>query len=132
MAECSPNRKQSLHEPALCYLEGALAATESKDFSFDVLVDIHSTLGLLYDLRGNPQTAVDYYMTALWLLHKPFKRGGRGGSFFKGYDLNTHVAINLHRLGTCYGKLGQKERMQDLYDRAECFLDGDIFISALT
>jgi len=128
LASASSRRQQDLLRPAICYLDEALAATESKDFNFEMLVDIQSTLGMIYELQGDCRTAIDYFMSALWLLHKPFKSRG---CFAKGYDLNTHVAINLYRLGACYGKLGDRERMQEAYDRAECFREGDIFIAAM-
>lgn len=126
LAERSSRRQLELLKPAICYLENALAAPESKDFSFDVMVDVQSTLGLMYEMQGDSQTAIDYYMTALWLLHKPFKSGA---SVSKGYDLNTQVAINLYRLGASYGKLGDTGRMHAAYDRAEWFREGDIFIA---
>ena len=130
LAEKSLRRQHDLTQPIICYLEDSLAASESKEFAFDVLVDIHSSLGILYEQQGNSQSALDYYLSALWLLHKPFKN--RAATVPKGYDLNTQVAINLYRLGAAYGKLGQIERMQEAYDRAECFREGDIFIAAST
>lgn len=129
LADKSPRRQQDLLQSAICYLEDALAANESKEFSFETLVEIHSSLGIIYELQGDSQTAIDYYMTALWLLHKPFKSGAAYSNV--GYDLNTQVAINLYRLGASYGKLGDRERMQGAYDRAEWFREGDIFIAAL-
>ena len=131
LADRSSRRQQDLLQHAICYMEDALAASESKEFSFETLVEIHSSLGIIYELQGDSQTAIDYYMTALWLLHKPFKSKSGGSCTSKGYDLNTQVAINLHRLGTSYGKLGDRERMQEAYDRAEWFREGDIFIAAL-
>ena len=128
LASTSSRKQQDLLQPAICYLEEALAAAESKNFTFDVLVDTQSSLGMIYEIQGDSRTAIDYFMCALWLLHKPFKSGG---SLTKGYDLNTQVAFNLYRLGASYGKLGDKERMQDAYDRAECFREGDIFIAAM-
>ena len=128
LADKSSRRKQDLTQPIICFLEDTLASSESKEFSFEVLVDIHSFLGVLYELQGDSQSAIDYFMSALWLLHKPFK--SRATTLSKGYDLNTHVAINLYRLGAAYGKLGHMERMHETYDRAEFFREGDIFIAA--
>lgn len=109
-------------------MEDALAAAESGSFSFEELVDIHSYLGLIYDNHGDYKTAINYYMIALWLLHKPFKSSA---PLLKGYDWNNQVAICLYRLGNSYGHLGDMERMQESYDRAECFREGDIFIAAV-
>eukprot|EP00977_Amphora_coffeiformis_P025134 scaffold18373_cov154-Amphora_coffeaeformis.AAC.1 len=128
LASASTRKQKDLLRPAICYLDDALAAAESKDFNFEMLVDIQSSLGMIYDIQGDSRTAIDYFMSALWLLHKPFKSRG---CFAKGYDLNTQVAINLYRLGACYGKLGDIERMQEAFDRAECFREGDIFIAAV-
>lgn len=128
LSEMKSRRRLDMLKPAICYLEDALAAPESKAFPFDVLVDVHSSLGIMYDMEGDVQTAIDYYMSALWLLHKAFKSGGTAT---KGYDLNHQVAVNLCRLGNSYGKLGDQERMQEAYDRSEWFREGDIFIATL-
>lgn len=125
----SSHRHHELLERAIGYLGDALAAPESRHFSLDELVDIHSYLGLIYEQHDDFKTAIDYFMTALWLLHKPFKSGG--ASLPKGYDLNAQVAICLYRLGNLYGRIGDTERMMEAHDRAEWFREGDIFIAAV-
>jgi hypothetical protein len=113
----------------ICFLEDCLSAPESANFSFAVKVDIHASLGLVYELRKDSGAAINYFMTALWLLHRPFKSGSMMSS--KDYDLNTQVATNLYRLGACYGRLGDVTRMNEAFDRAEWFREGDIFIAVV-
>jgi tetratricopeptide (TPR) repeat protein len=114
-------------DEAAVYMSAFLNSSQNSRccLSATLLADFHSSIGLIREMHGDTQAAMDSYVKALWILRR---RRSSGQDARHGGDDDVsivadlqQVAVIMYRLANLHGRMGDYDQMQELMQQAQVY-----------